>query len=264
MTDFANKTVWITGASSGIGEALAYKFSKLGAKLLISSRDETRLNEVRAACDNPLLHHVVPMDLERYRDLDAVAEETWKEYGPIDVLINNAGVSQRYRVDEGEIELDEKIMNINFLGTIALTRPVLRKMLERQSGHIAVVSSVLGLFGIQSRSAYCASKHALRGYFESLRNELSGSKIDLTMIYPGYVKTNVSRNAITVGGRNYGVTDKQHSTAMSSEDSAEKIVAAIKRKKPILIFGGTREMASVYLSKNAPSVFRFLSSRIKV
>jgi short-subunit dehydrogenase len=264
MSNFLGKKIWITGASSGIGEALAHLLDQKGASLILSSRDELKLNDVRNSCQHPERHVVVPLDLECYQELGTVATYVWQEYGPIDFLINNAGVSQRYQVHEGEIELDAKIMNVNFFGTIALTRPILRKMLEINSGHIAVVSSVLGLFGIQSRSAYSASKHALRGYFESLRNEISNSGIALTMIYPGYVKTNVSQNAVTATGEIYGVIDKQHSNAMSSIECAEKIIVALQQKQPMVVFGGKLEMLSVHLARYLPKIFRFLSVRIKV
>ena len=264
MADFSDKTIWITGASSGIGEALAQQLARQGAKIILSSRNAKQLNQVKEACQSPSRHIIIPLDLEKYDEIGKLAEEVWAAHGPIDLLINNAGLSQRYYAFDGDLTLDSKIMNTNFLGTVALTRPILKKMIERKSGHIAVVSSILGLLGVQSRSAYSASKHALRGYFESLRNELHGTSIGITMIYPGYVNTNVARNALMANGEAYGKTDSQHKNAMTSEECAARIIKAISRKQSVAIFGGGIEMLSVYLATYAPSLFRFLSPRIRV
>ncbi|MBM4251939.1 MAG: SDR family oxidoreductase [Deltaproteobacteria bacterium] len=264
MSKFVGKRIWITGASSGIGEALALRLDELGASLILSSRDSEKLNGVLNSCKNPERHKILLLDLEKYPELPKIAEDAWRNYGPIDILVNNAGISQRYLVCDGNIDLDAKIMNVNFFGTIALTRPILRKMLEVNSGQVAVVSSVLGLFGIQSRSAYSASKHALRGYFESLRNEIAKSPVKITMIYPGYVKTNVSRNALTADGGSYGVVDKQHNNAMSAMQCAEEIIIALGQKKPDVVFGGRLEMLSVAVAKYMPRIFRTLSTRINV
>jgi dehydrogenase/reductase SDR family protein 7B len=264
MHDFNGKTVWITGASSGIGEALAYELANRGARLVLSARNEAELRRVQKNCRSPERHQVVRLDLEQYGSLDVVAEEVWKTFGPIDVLINNAGLSQRYLGVEATLELDEKIMNINFFGTVALTRPILRHMLARGSGQIAVVSSVLGLYGIQTRTAYAASKHALRGYFESLRNELFKTPIQLTMIYPGYVTTKVSHNALRADGKAYGKLDEGHKRGISPEDCAKRIASAMLRKKSTVIIAGPKELFGVFMARFAPGIFRALSPRLKV
>ena len=264
MTNFSQKTIWITGASSGIGEALAIKCAGLGAKLILSARNQAELERVRKQCQNPDAHKVVPMDLEDYAHAEAIATATCEALGPIDVLINNAGVSQRYSALDGSSAIDAKIMNTNYVGTVAITRPVLKAMTDHKKGHIVVVSSVLGLYGIQSRSAYAASKHALRGYFESLRNELSESPIGITMVYPGYVKTNVSKNAITATGKSYGKMDKSHQAAMSAEDCATQIVRAIAKRRDVLVLGGFKEILGVYMSTYTPALFRRLAPRLKV
>ena len=262
MNDFAHKTIWITGASSGIGEALAYELAKRGAKLILSARSEQELSRVQAHCVSSDKHHIVPLDLEAYKGLEDIATHTWNSFGPIDILINNAGLSQRYLGLEGRLELDEKIMHTNFFGTVALTRPTLRLMLERNQGHIVVVSSVLGLFGIQSRTAYSASKHALRGYFESLRHEVFRSALKITMIYPGYVRTKASNNALTSEKKPHNKLDNSHAKAMSSAACAKKIADAVKRQKSVLVFGGSREILGVYLSRFTPALFRYLAPRI--
>jgi dehydrogenase/reductase SDR family protein 7B len=264
MRDFAGKTVWITGASSGIGEALAYALARKGARLILSARQQTELERVRAACLNPDQHQVLRVDLEAYEGLEKLADEVWESCGPIDCLVNNAGLSQRYLGIESSLALDERIMKVNFFGTTALTRPVLRKMLARGSGQIAVLSSVLGLYGIQTRTAYSASKHALRGYFNSLRNELVASPITISLIYPGYVRSKVSENALAADGAPYGKVDEGHKRAMSPADCAAQIVRALERDKAETIIAGPKEYLGVILSRYSPALFRHLSARMQV
>ena len=259
MKPLANKTVWITGASSGIGEALAYDLARQGARLILTARNEKELHRVRAACHAPDLHAVVPLDLGDYHQLEARAEEVWDTRGPIDVLVNNAGVSQRYLGLESSLELDEKIMNVNFFGTTALTRPIARRMVARGAGHLAVVSSVLGLYGIQTRTAYAASKHALRGYFDSLRSELAHTPVKVTVIYPGYITTRVSENALNAQGQPHGRVDEGHSHGISAEACARRIVAALEADESEVIIAGAKEWAGVLLSRYLPGLFRRLS-----
>ena len=264
MRQVQGKTVWITGASSGIGEALSYEFARRGAKVILSARNESELNRVRQGCVAPERHHVVPLDLEQYRQLETRADEVWRVLGPIDILINNAGLSQRYLGLESTLELDEKIMNVNFFGTIALTRPILRHMAKRGLGHIAVVSSVLGLYGIQTRTTYSASKHALRGYFDSLRNELFRTPIKITTIYPGYITTNVSKNALDAGGQPHGKTDEGHKAGVSHQVCARRIIDAIVQDKREVIIAGPKELFGVYMSRYFPGLFARISPKLSV
>lgn len=264
MTSFAGKTVWITGASSGIGEALAYEMAQAGARLVLSARNESELNRVKAACTNPNLHVVLPLDLEAYDHFAELVDTTWLQHGPIDILINNAGISQRYLVADSDFSLDKRIMNTNFLGTVALTRPVLQKMRQRNSGQIAVVSSMLGLYGIQTRSAYSASKHALRGYFESLRNELFKSNITITMIYPGYINTLISNNALMADGSTFGHKDNAHQHGITPQKCAQKIIYALAKHKAQVIISGPKERFGAFMSRFFPSIFRRISPRFEV
>ncbi|MCL9685059.1 SDR family oxidoreductase [Legionella maioricensis] len=262
--DLENKTVWITGASSGIGEALAYEMAKTGAKVILSSRRETELDRVRSACLFPEKHVVFALDLELYQELEGKADEVWSQHGPIDFLINCAGLSQRYRVADSSFELDKKIMDINFLGTIALTRPLLKKMLHRNSGQIAVISSMLGLYGMQTRSAYSASKHALKGYFESLRNEVFKTEIGITLIYPGYINTHITHNALVADGTHFGRIDEVHATGISATKCAQKIVQALKKKKEVVVIAGFKERFGAFMARFFPALFRYLSPRFQV
>jgi len=264
MQGISGKTVWLTGASSGIGEALAYELALKGAKLILSARNEGELMRVRRGCMSPEIHHVVRLDLEQYHQLEVLSEEVWEKYGPIDVLVNNAGVSQRYLALESSLSLDEKIMAVNYFGSVALTRPVLKHMAKRDIGHIVTVSSVLGLYGVQTRTAYAASKHALRGYFNSLRNELVHTSLKITNIYPGYVKTNVSQNALTADGSRHGKTDEGHKAGLSPTSCAKRIVLAIERDEAEVVIAKGREFFGVYLSRFMPRLFRFVSARSTV
>ncbi len=264
MAGFQGQTVWITGASSGIGEALAYELASRGARLILTARNEAELNRVKNACARPETHSVEPMDLGRYHELEAKAEAVWQRHGPIDVLVNNAGVSQRYRGLESSLALDEKIMGLNFFGTVALTRPILKRMAERDSGHIAVVSSVLGLYGIQTRTAYSASKHALKGYFDSLRNELFRTGVKITMIYPGYVTTKVSHNALAADGKPYGKLDEGHRRGVRPEDCARKMADAIARGRREVVIAGPKEYLGVLTARYLPRLFARISPRLPV
>lgn len=264
MRDLNGKRIWLTGASSGIGEALAYELAAKGAKLILSARNIPELNRVRLACRSPDDHHIVPLDLERYKALETIANEVWSSHGAIDVLINNAGISQRYLALESSMVLDEKIMTVNVFGTLALTRPLLKRMTARNIGHIVTVSSVLGLYGVQTRTTYAASKHALRGYFNSLRNELFATNLKVTNIYPGYVTTNVSQNALTADGKPYGKMDEGHSKGLSPVDCAKRIVRAIERDEAEVVVAKGKEFFAVFLARYFPALFRYVSARSQV
>lgn len=262
--ELKNKTVWITGASSGIGEALAYEMARAGATIILSARSERELQRVCAACMFAEKHCIVPLDLAKHHELEDTVTRIWETHGPIDILINNAGLSQRYLVADSNFELDKRIMDTNFLGTIALTRPVLKRMLLRNSGQIAVVSSMLGLYGIQTRAAYSASKHALKGYFESLRNELINTDVNITLIYPGYINTQITQNALLADGTSFGRMDNAHAKGILPAECAQKIVKAIEHKKAVVFIAGAKERLGAFMARFFPGLFRYLSPRFEV
>jgi dehydrogenase/reductase SDR family member 7B len=264
METLNDKTVWITGASSGIGEALAYEIAKQGARLILSARNQDALERVRQHCISPEKHVIVPIDLEQYDALEEKANRVWGDHGPIDILINNGGLCQRYRSMDGSLALDKKIMDINYFGTIALSRPIVKKMVERKTGHIAVVSSMLGHYGIQTRTAYSASKHALKGYFESLRNELHKTNVYITMIYPGYINTHISENALMANGSSYGAMDKSHKTGVSATKCAQKITQAICARKAVVYISGFKERFGLFMARYFPTLFRAISPKFEV
>jgi len=261
---FKDKVIWITGASSGIGEALTYEFAKHGAKLVISARRKRELNKVKKATnlpeDNVL---VVSMDLQHHNTMDAKVEEVVKHFGRIDLLVNNAGISQRSLAMETELEVDKKIMSINYFGTISLTKAVLPIMQKQGFGQIAAVTSLVGKFGSPLRSTYAASKHALHGFFDSLRAELSKENIDITLLCPGYIKTEISMNAVTGDGSPQNSMDDATENGLTPKLCAQKMIAAIHRKKQEAYIG-QREVWAVYLKRFFPRIFSLFLQNAKV
>jgi len=253
------KIVWITGASSGIGEALVYKYYKSGDKLIISGRNRDELFRVKANCQNSFSIHVLPFDLNETATLKNRAEEAIKIFGKIDLLINSGGISQRSLALETDLPIEQRIMNVNFWGTVILSKTVLSNMRSNGGGHIVCISSLVGKFGTKFRSAYAASKHALHGYFDSLRAELYDQNINITMICPGFIHTNVSINALTGNGRAQGTMDEAQAKGMDADACAEAIVKAINHKQEEVYIGG-KETKAVLLKRFFPKLF---SKKIK-
>jgi NAD(P)-dependent dehydrogenase (short-subunit alcohol dehydrogenase family) len=203
---FSGQVVWITGASSGIGEAAAHAFAREGAQLVLSSRRPDELERVRRACLRPDDHIVVPLDLAHSETFPAIVADVLARCGNIDVLLNNGGVSQRALAADAALDVERAMMEVNYFGPVALTKAVLPAMRARRSGRIAVVTSVMGYVGTPGRSTYAAAKHALHGYFDSLRAEIWREGIGVTLICPGYVKTAISDNALGPRGEKHGKT----------------------------------------------------------
>ena len=250
---FRDQVVWITGASSGIGEALAVAWSGEGARLVLSARNVAELERVRARCSNPELHRIVPLDLTDANAIEAAASAV----GRVDILVHSGGVSQRSLVAETDLATDRAIMDLNYFGTIALTKAVLPSMIARRSGHIVPISSVIGYVGVPMRSAYAASKHALHGFFETLRAETAKDGIVVTMVVPGYVRTNVSQNALRGDGSRHGKLDDTHAKAMLPQDAAPRIIDAVAKKKAEVRVGG-KEIHAVLLRRFLPGLVRRL------
>lgn len=246
---FRDQVVWVTGASSGIGEALAVAFSREGAQLILSARRAEELERVRAKCEQPDRHRVMPLDLT---DDDAIARSV-ERAGRVDVLVHSGGVSQRSLAMQTALDVERRIMDLNFFGTVALTKAVLPSMIARKSGHIVPVSSVVGYVGTPLRSAYAASKHALHGYFDSLRAELAKDGIRVTIVCPGYIRTDVSRNALTGDGSAFGQMDQTHKNATTPEECARRVVDGVAKKKREVLVGG-KETWAVLLQRLFPAL----------
>ena len=261
--EIRNKVVWITGASSGIGEALAYKLNEMGAKLILSSRNRASLYVVKSKCKiNPLDIHILPLDLENTNSLKEVTASAIKIFNRIDIIIHSGGVSQRSLALETNLEVAQRIMNINFWGTVALTQRILPTMLFNNSGHIVIISSLVGKFGTKFRSAYSASKHALHGYFDSLRTEIN-PKIKICIICPGFIKTNVTINALTADGTKQNSMDDAQANGMPANQCALEIIKAIQSEKEEVYIGG-KEKYAVLLKRFLPGLFSKIVRKAKV
>lgn len=260
---FQNKVVWITGASSGIGEALAQAFNREGAKVILSARRETELTRVKAACASTGNVAVLPLDLEKADELAARAKAAAAFFGPVDILVNNAGITQRSLALETSIDVDIRIMNVDYMSQVALTKLVLPAMVERRTGRIVVISSVAGFVGTPYRSAYAAAKHALRGFFDSLRAEIFQYGVGVTLVYPGYIKTNITMNALSSDGAKHGVMDASIQKGMSADKCAAKILDAVAAGKNEVMMGGVETMA-VYLKRFAPGLAAYVVRKAKV
>jgi len=259
-----NKTIWITGASSGIGKALAMELSNYKVKLILSARNVAQLESVKSQCQNPVNVKVLPMDLLKWKDSKRLVEEAIGLFGGIDVLINNAGISQRSMAADTELFVDEKIFAINYFGTIALTKALLPHFITKQSGHLVVISSVVGRVGTPLRSSYAASKHALHGFFDSLRAEIYHEHIFVTLICPGFVNTNISINALVSDGSVQGTKDKATANGLSPEHFAKKAVKAIKKEKQEVVIAGKLEILAVYVKRFFPRLLAKMIRKVAV
>lgn len=252
---FNDKIIWIVGASSGIGRALAIDMAKQKAKLILSSRNVEELENVQQTCLQFTEHcTVLSLDLERNTDYKSQIQEVINLYKGIDYLLLVGGISQRSNVSETPEIIDRKLMEINYFGNISLTKAVLSIMIEQKSGHIVVVSSIAGKFGWPLRSAYSASKHALHGFFESLRAEQYPNNIKVTIAIPGRVKTNISENALLKDGSKYGRLDAGQENGISAQLCAEKIIRGIRKNKKEILIGG-KEIYMVWIRKFIPSLY---------
>ena len=258
--DIKDKIVWITGASSGIGEAVAVELAKEGAKLVLTARNVEKLLAIKSQCDaygNSAM--ILPMDLTDIAEIPNAVKKVIDEFGQIDVLINNAGISQRALTREATLDIDRCIMEINYFAPVALTKAVLPYMLNRKSGQIAVVSSIVGKFGFPLRSAYSASKHALIGFFDSLRSE--ESDLDISIIIPGRIQSNISLNAIDKDGNAEGKMDAGQENGMPADVCAKIIVKALKNKKKEILVGN-KELLMVHIRRFLPFLYYKMAKKV--
>ncbi len=259
-----DKVIWITGASSGIGEALAYALAAQECRLVLSARNEAELQRVAAKTglgERDIF--VLPLDLEKPDEMTGKAAQVLNHFGRIDILINNGGLSQRSLAKDTAWQVDQKLLNTNVLGTIALTKAVLPYFFRQKAGHFVTVTSLVGKFGSPMRSGYSAAKHALHGFFDSLRAELTDQNIFVTLVCPGFVQTNVSVNAITGDGSKQNTMDEATANGITPEYCAQRIIKAIK-KRHREVYIGKGEVFGVYLKRFLPGVFAKYIGKVKV
>ena len=240
--------IWITGASSGIGEELALQYSKRGNKLVLSARRENELERVKSLCSNPNNVAIVPLDLTKFDEIPSKVIQAKKCFDKIDILINNGGVSQRSLIAETSFEVYQRLIEINYLGTLALTKALLPYFIERQKGHFVVVTSVMGKYGSPFRSGYCGAKHALHGFFDVLRMEHQKDNISVSLICPGFVQTQVTVNALTGDGNKLGHDDPATRSGLKVTSFCRDMIRAIDNKKWESYFG-RKEKLGVYLKR---------------
>jgi short-subunit dehydrogenase len=255
------KIYWITGASSGIGEALAYELAKPGNALILSARSAEKLSALKEKIGSHAEVALLPFDLADVNAIPEHVENALSFFGQIDVLINNAGFSQRSPAIETAESVEREIMELNYFAPVALSKALLPHFIERKAGHIVVVSSIAGKFGFTLRSSYAAAKHALHGYFEALRLEMKDVPVYITMVCPGRVRTNISYNARKGDGSSHNVLDDGQRKGISAESCAHSIVKAINSKKYDVLIGGA-ELLPVYLKRFCPPLFYWLIKKI--
>ncbi len=262
--NFDHKIIWITGASSGIGKSLALALSKQHTKLILSSRNETELNAVKNACEHPENVKILPLDLENYMSLSGKVDEALSLFGGIDMLFNNGGVSQRSLAKDTSITVDKRIMDINYLGTVALSKALLPYFIDKKDGHFVVITSIVGKIGTPLRSSYAASKHALHGFFDSLRAEVYQHNIKVTLACPGFVQTNVSLNALTGDGTPQNKMDSATKNGLKPEVFVEKLLKAVLQEKQEVYIGGFKEKLAVYVKRLFPKLLSKMIRKLAV
>lgn len=256
MKDFSAKTVWITGASSGIGAGLARGFAREQAALILSGRREDELNAVADQCRTlgAVDVKVLPFETTDFDRLPSLVSEAEQWRGGIDVLINNAGISQRSLVVDTSMDVYRRILDIDFFAPVALTKLVLPAMRNRGSGLIVVTTSVAGKLGSKLRSGYSAAKFALHGFYESLRGEVHDDNIGVSLVVPGYVKTDVTVNAITGDGSKQGKREQEHDGSMTPDELAAEVIPKLKAGKEEIITGSGMPRYAVLLKRFFPGV----------
>ena len=262
MSYFENKVVWITGASSGIGEALAYTFAKQKSKLILSARREDELLRVKAACNLPDADvMVLPLDVAQHDLMEGATQKAIARFGQVDILINNAGLSHWSKIKDLSMDVIKTIMNVNFFGGVALTKAVLPDMLKRKKGNIVVISSILGKIVTPKQAAYNASKHALMGFFDTLRAETMGDGIKVLIVCPGFVRTNVAKNSLNKEGVPINKDNNMIANGLDPMYVSEQILKAIQSNKEEILLAGPKEKFGVWIKRFAPAIYsKFISN----
>lgn len=252
---FSGKTVWLTGASSGIGLAMAEQLAQAGAHLILTSRRADALEQVRLSLAHPERHKVLALDLAQPEQAVVAAQQALGDQ-VVDILINNAGVSQRSLILDTDLSVYRKLMEIDYFGVVALTKLVLPRMVERRSGQIVTVSSVAGKIGTKLRSGYNGAKFGVIGFMDSLRAETAQYGLVVTSILPGFINTQVAHNSLTGDGSTLGHEDPDNAGGISAEECARQSLRAIAAGKAEVVIGSG-------MSKLAPLLQRFFPGLVR-
>lgn len=258
------KVVWITGASSGIGEALAQVFANLGAKVVLSARRSDELERVRQQLNHPEYHLCVPFDVTKADQAQQTVEQVIEKCQRIDYLINNAGLSQRALIADTSMDTERRIMEIDYFAQINLTKLALPYLEQRSSGHVVFISSVAGLLGTQYRASYSAAKGAIHMWANSLRAEYAEKGLNVSVVFPGFVKTNVSFNALNGAGQAQAHQDEAIENGLDADDFAQKVVKALLSNQEYIVVGGLKEKLGVAISRVSPKLMYKMIRKSKV
>jgi dehydrogenase/reductase SDR family protein 7 len=261
--DNLTPVVWITGASSGIGAELARQYSKRNINLIISARRAEVLLEVKESSKGGAKIEILPFDINDFDSAPKQVEKALLFFGRVDVLINNAGISQRSLIIDSKFDVFKKLIEIDYLGTVALSRAILPYFISQQSGHYVVVSSVMGKFGSPYRSGYCGAKHALHGFFDVLRMEHQKDNVYVTMVCPGFVATPIALNSIQGDGNALGKDDQATRKGLNVIYFVRKMIQAIDQKKWEVSIGG-KEKLGVFLKRLSNKLLHNIVIRSRV
>lgn len=262
--DLTGKVVWITGASSGLGKALAKECALQGADVILTARRYEELEKVRVTLLNPERHVSVCADITDESQVRHAYAQVLAAKGRIDWLINNAGLSQRALIQDTTMQTERAIMEVDYFSQVFLTKTVLPTFIAQKSGRIAFVSSVAGLLGTQYRASYSAAKAAIHMWANSLRAEVAQDGVEVSVIFPGFVKTNVSFNALNGEGKPQGYQDEAIENGLEPDLFAQTTVSALLAGEEYIVVGGAKEKLGVWVSRLSPSTLYKMIRKMKV
>ncbi|MCU0825078.1 MAG: SDR family NAD(P)-dependent oxidoreductase [Leptospira sp.] len=260
-----NEWVWITGASSGIGKQLSIDYYNKGANILLSSRNTNELKKI--AIENSFdtkRFAVEAIDLSKYETIDSIISKWVKKYGLPKIVIHNGGVSQRSLAIDTKLNTIKTLLDVNFMGAVAITLALLPKIQNKKQVNFVVISSVAGKIGAPLRTGYSAAKFAISGFFQALRAETEKFGIRVTIIYPGFIKTNISKNALVGDGSKNEKMDAVILNGISVESCSEQIVRAVEAGKREVVIAGFKEKLGLFLQTFFPSIFFKMIQKAKV
>lgn len=250
---FKNQVVWITGASSGLGKALAIKFNQEGALIIISARNVDKLNQVKEALPlQEIDSFVLPFDVRKFNDAPQIFKQAKAHFGKIDILINNAGISQRSLAIDTPFEDELRLIETDLIGVLAITKATLPEIIQ-QKGQVVVISSVMGKINTKYRTTYAAAKHGITGYFESLKLEMIEKGVNVCNIIPGFIDTDIAKNSLGITPDILAKSNNKN--GLSPEEFAEKAIIAIYKRKDAVYIGKFAEKFAMLLKRFAPKLF---------
>ncbi|TQV76904.1 SDR family oxidoreductase [Aliikangiella marina] len=260
--DLRNQVVWITGASSGIGAELANQLDKIGAKLILSARNEAALIEWVKSSHHPDNHKVISFDLMNIESFPSVVASAQQAFGQIDVLINNGGISQRSLALDTELAVDRQVMEVDYFAPVALTKAVVPLMITRGSGLVVNIASVAGKIGSPLRSAYAGAKHALIGFMDCLRAEIASAGVRVVNICPGFVRTNISFNALTANNSQYGLLDEEIASGMPVDEFVTLMLRKLSSNQSEIIIASGKPKLGYQLRRFLPNLYHRLLPKL--